>query len=302
MIATMTSPPAPDALIPERASIDYARVEQAIRYLDQHARKQPELAEVARAVGLSDSHFQRLFTRWAGISPKRFLQFQTIEHAKRLLAESRSLLDVSYEAGLSGQGRLHDLFVAIEGMTPGQFRGGGAGARIAYGVHDTPFGDCLVAATERGICALAFLGDQDRESALEELARRWPGAALERDDTGTARLVRRIFDLDPARSANPLAVVLKGTNFQLKVWNALLRIPPGGVASYEDVAAAVGAPGAVRAVASAVARNPVAYLIPCHRVIRKTGAFGEYRWGAPRKRAILTWERAHAEGRGPRAA
>ena len=282
-------------------SSDYFRVEQAIRFLDAAAPSQPTLGDVAAHVGLSEAHFQRLFTRWAGVSPKRFVQFQTVEHAKRLLRESRSVLGASWDAGLSGGGRLHDLFVSVEALTPGEYKRGGAGLEIAYGVHETPFGDAFIAATPRGVCAMSFLpGDAAREegerAAAADLAAGWPAATRRADADATAPYAERIFaPLAPAVDGTaprpaPLGLLLKGTNFQLQVWRALLRVPPGAVTTYEELAAAAGAPSAVRAVASAVARNAVAYLIPCHRVIRKTGAFGQYRWGAERKRAMLVWE------------
>ena len=279
--------------------LDYIRIERAIQFLDTHAREQPTLAEVAAHVGLSEFHFQRLFTRWAGISPKRFLQFRTVERARQLLAEQRSVLDATYEAGLSSPSRLHELFVAVEAVTPGEYKSGGEGLAIAFGVHDTPFGAALVAACERGVCGLAFLDDASdagRRAAVAELEARWPRAELRHAPTATRRVVERIFTPRVARRAEPLGVVLKGTNFQLKVWEALLRVPPGAVTTYEELARAVGAPGATRAVGTALGRNPVAYLIPCHRVIRKSGTLGDYRWGAGRKRVMLGWEMARAAG------
>lgn len=279
------------------SDLDYVRVEKAIRYLEQHARRQPELAEVAAAVGLSEYHFQRLFRRWAGVSPKRFLQFLTAGHARALLRDSATVLEASYQAGLSGPGRLHDLLVSVDAATPGEVRRSGAGLEIRFGYHPTPFGECLLAATERGVCALSFVGHGGREGALAEVAGHWSAAALREDPDATAPLAARAFD------GGATALHLGGTNFQLKVWEALLRIEPGTAATYQAVAAAVGSPGAVRAVGSATASNPVAYLIPCHRVIRKSGAFGEYRWGAERKRAMLGWEAARSGGVGlaPRA-
>lgn len=282
-------------------SSDYFRVEQAIRFLDAAAPSQPTLSDVAAHVGLSEAHFQRLFTRWAGVSPKRFVQFQTVEHAKRLLRESRTVLGASWDAGLSGGGRLHDLFVAAEALTPGEYKRGGAGLEIAYGVHETPFGDAFIAVTPRGVCAMSFLSAagsraEGERAAAAELAAEWPAASRRADASATAAYAERIFaPLAPATGEEsgrptPLGLVLKGTNFQLQVWRALLRVPQGAVTTYEELAAAAGAPTAIRAVASAVARNAVAYLIPCHRVIRKTGAFGQYRWGAERKRAMLVWE------------
>lgn len=279
---------------------DYDKIEQAILYLDERSREQPSLADVASHVGMSESHFQRLFTRWAGISPKRFLQFQTVAHARALLAESRSLLDATYEAGLSSAGRLHDLFVTIDAVTPGEFKRSGDGLTIQWGVHETPFGECLIGTTPRGICGLYFITDDGIPGAYRLLASSWEGARLVENATATAGLAEQIFD-EASRTTAPLALLVKGTNLQLKVWEALLRIPSGEVVSYEQLAAAAGAPTAVRAVGTAVGRNPVSYLIPCHRVIRKTGAFGNYGGGIARKRAMLTWEFAHREASGIRA-
>lgn len=274
---------------------DYDKIEQAILYLDERSREQPSLADVAAHVGLSESHFQRLFTRWAGISPKRFLQFQTVAHARALLAESRSLLDATYEAGLSSAGRLHDLFVTIDAVTPGEFKRSGDGLTIQWGVHDTPFGECLIGTTPRGICGLYFITTDGIPGAYRLLASSWEGARLVENAKATEGLAEQIFD-EASRTTAPLALLVKGTNLQLKVWEALLRIPSGDVVSYEQLAAAAGAPSAVRAVGTAVGRNPVSYLIPCHRVIRKTGAFGNYGGGIARKRAMLTWEFARREG------
>lgn len=288
---------------------DYIRIESAIAYLAAHGAEQPTLAEVAAHVGLSEHHLQRIFTRWAGISPKRFLQFQTVETAKNLLREARSVLDTTYSSGLSSGGRLHDLFVTLEAMTPGEYKTGGAGLVIAAGFHDSPFGECLIAVTDRGVCGLAFVVGADRSGAMAELQRRWPGATFITDRRATQRAADQVFaawgsapwrpdpDGTPSGSASvaPLSVLVRGTNFQVRVWEALLRIPAGAVATYEDIASAVGSNGATRAVGSAVARNPVAYLIPCHRVIRKTGAFGDYHWGAARKVAMLMHERRGVE-------
>lgn len=285
-------------------SKDYIRIESALGYLAAHGAAQPTLAEVADHVGLSEHHLQRVFTRWAGISPKRFLQFQTVETAKALLRESRSVLDTTYEAGLSSGGRLHDLFVTLEAMTPGEYKAGGNGLTIATGFHDSPFGECLIAVTERGLCGLSFVVGDDRDAAMAELANRWPGATFVENTAWTQPVAAQVFAAWDGGSWNPaaesagrtpvtpapLSLLVRGTNFQVRVWEALLRIPPGSVATYEDIASAVGSPGATRAVASAIGQNPVAYLIPCHRVIRKTGAFGGYHWGAARKVAILLRE------------
>ena len=283
----------------DTSSADYQLVAEAIRYLETHQQEQPGLDELAAHLGLSPFHLQRLFKRWAGISPKRFLQFLTVEHAKALLASSWNVLDTAYETGLSGPGRLHDLFVSVEAMTPGEFKEGGRGLTIAYGVHDSPFGPCLLAATERGVCGLHFVNGGGLEPEIELLHHRWPHARLVRDDKTSAVTLADIFT--PSQPAHlparpPLRLLLAGTNFQLKVWEALLRIPAGGACTYEDVARAIGQPTAARAVGSAVGANEIAYLIPCHRVIRKSGIVQEYRWGSTRKKAILGWEAARMAG------
>jgi AraC family transcriptional regulator of adaptative response/methylated-DNA-[protein]-cysteine methyltransferase len=276
----------------DRNSADYHRIERAIRFLDDAAPIRPSLDQVARHVGMSPFHFQRLFTRWAGISPKRFSQVLALEYAKDRLRESRNLIDATYDAGLSSGGRLHDLFVTLEALTPGEFRQQGDGVRISAGFHDSPFGEALVATTERGVCGLAF-HDGNRRAALRDLATRWPYATIEEHPRLTAPVASRIFAALEVRDPDglvPLGLLVRGTNFQVKVWRALLQIPVGSVATYEDIATAIGSPNAVRAVGTAIGRNPVAFLIPCHRVIRTTGALGGYRWGLPRKRAMLAWE------------
>ncbi len=283
----------------DQLSEDYQRIARAIRFLEDNARRQPDLAEVAAQVGLSEYHFQRLFSRWAGISPKRFLQFLTKENAKILLARS-SVLSASYEAGLSGPGRLHDLLVQCEAVTPGEYRSKGAGVDIYYGFHPSPFGECLLALTRRGICFLAFV-DGDRASALRQLKLDWVNAAFHSDPAGTRRVVEKVFAPWHPNSGSSLepgsvSLYLHGTNFQIKVWEALLRIPPGGVISYESLADQVGSLNGARAVGNALAHNPVACLIPCHRVLQKAGGFGGYRYGSARKQAILGWELASMEG------
>ncbi len=277
------------------AAEDYRLVEQAIAYLEAHALSQPSLSELAEALHVSKGHLQRLFRRWAGVSPKRFLQLLTLEHAKGLLEESRALLDVALEAGLSGPSRLHDLFVTLEAVTPGEYRRGGEGLDIRYGVHPSPFGPCLLAATERGICRLDFVRDDDPGPILTALARDWPAARRHEDGAFTAPLAERAFS-GRASDSGTLTLYVRGTNFQVQVWQALLRIPPGRVLSYEDVAASIGRPTSARAVGNAVGDNPVSYLIPCHRVIRKTGHFGYYGGGPLRKRAMLGREMAVREG------
>lgn len=271
---------------------DYERVEAAIGYIEARFNAQPSLGEIAAHVGLSEYHFQRLFSRWVGISPKRFLQFLTKEYAKELLKHSRSILEAAYDAGLSGPGRLHDLFVACEAVTPGEYKSGGTGLNIVYGFYDSPFGECLVAATGRGVCGLFFVRSGDRRRVLDELKGNWSRARFTEDGMGLASLTARIFTPIAWQRDQPLPIVLKGTNFQIKVWEALLRIPAGSVATYGDVAAAVGSPKAVRAVGTAVGKNPISYLIPCHRVIRKNADFGNYGGGTARKKAILGWEAA----------
>jgi len=275
---------------------DYHRIERAIRFLEANFRSQPTLSEVAEAVGLSEFHFQRLFRRWAGISPKRFLQFVTASYADTLLPR-RTVLDTAYEVGLSGTARLHDLMVNVHAATPGEIRTGGRGVTIDWGVHESAFGDCLIASTSRGICALAFIMPRSQEDALDELRRRWPNASLRHEPDRTAALAANVF----GNGTQDIDLHVRGTNFQIRVWEALLRLGPGQVASYGDIATGIGRPEASRAVGQAVGANPVAYLIPCHRVIRGTGAFGGYHWGEDRKRIMLGWERARAEA-GPEAA
>jgi AraC family transcriptional regulator, regulatory protein of adaptative response / methylated-DNA-[protein]-cysteine methyltransferase len=271
---------------------DYSRVAQAIQYLDTHAREHPGLSQVAAHLGLSEFHCQRLFRTWAGVSPKAFLQCLTLERAKALLRESRSLLETSQELGLSGTGRLHDLFLSLEAMTPGEFKRGGGGLRIHWGVHDTPFGAALFGATDRGLCTLSFLGDSD---AVDELRERWPGAELVEAPQVTAPLAAEVVSRMGGGAPRPLPLLLVGSRFQVQVWRALLAIPEGALLAYGDLARLVGSPTAARAMGPALATNPIAWLIPCHRVIRATGLLGGYRWGTVRKRAILGVEGARAD-------
>ncbi|HSH41498.1 MAG TPA: methylated-DNA--[protein]-cysteine S-methyltransferase [Arenicellales bacterium] len=278
----------------ESGSRDYRRVASIIEWLDKHHEQQPTLEEMAASAGISEFTLQRLFSRWAGISPKRFLQYLTLEHSKALLRSSHSVLEAGESSGLSSVSRIHDLFLNCHAVTPGEYRRGGEGQQIRYGFHPTPFGECLAAANERGLCSLLFVAE-DRDRTLAELAAQWPAAELERDTRATAAYVERVFSGN-WRRGEPLYVNLKGTGFQIQVWQALLRVPEGRLVSYEQLARASGAPGAVRAVANAVARNPLHYLIPCHRVIRKTGAFGGYRGGPERKRALIAWESGRSDG------
>lgn len=271
----------------QQLSEDYLRIEQAILYLENHYKDQPSLEQVASQIGLSEYHFQRLFTRWAGVSPKRFLQFLTKEGAKELLGRSENLLETTHEVGLSSLGRLHDLFVTTEAVTPGEYKSHGEGVTIRYGLHASPFGKCLIAVTERGICHLGFVQTSEGD-AIDQLVANWKQARMIEDHASTAPLVEPIFDLGDR--GRPLHLHLRGTNFQLKVWEALLGVPAGAVTTYAGIASRIGKPGATRAVGTAVGQNPVAVLIPCHRVIRKIGEFGNYRYGMPRKKALLARE------------
>jgi len=283
-------------------SDDYARIEQVIYYLEKNANRQPSLSEIADSIHLSEYHFQRLFSRWVGISPKRFLQFITKENAKRLLAQSSSILDASYQVGLSSPGRLHDLFVTWEAVTPGEFKQRGEGLSILYGFHPSPFGEVLLGSTERGICHLSFVLSTSRLEAFKTLQRSWPRAILVEDSAFTRPMVDQVFHRTNHETANQLHVYLSGSNFQLKVWEALLRIPSGSVVSYRDVASYLGEPKASRAVGNALAHNPVAVLIPCHRVIHSLGEFGNYHYGTNRKVALLGWEMAKTAYPGSQAA
>lgn len=273
----------------------YQLIEQAIQYIEANVQRQPELEEIASAIGLSEYHFQRLFTHWTGISPKRFMQFLTKEHAKELLDKSENLLETTHQVGLSSLGRLHDLFVTTEAVTPGEYKTGGTGLTIRYGIQPSPFGKCLIAATERGICHLGFVKTSEG-NAIDSLVSAWKAAKMIEDCRATAPLATRIFSgLDPQntppdRPQQPLKLHLRGTNFQIKVWEALLTIPTGAVTTYEHIAAQIGNPNALRAVGTAVGHNPIAYLIPCHRVIRKSGEFGNYFYGSARKKVILARE------------
>lgn len=278
-------------------SDDYAKIEQAINFIDANFKSRPSLDDIAESVQLSKFHFNRLFKRWAGIGPIQFLQFLTLDHTKKKLAEAKSLLATSLESGLSGPGRLHDLFVTFEAMTPGEFKKQGAGLPIEYGFCDSPFGECLLAFTKRGICHLGFVQD-GRQDALDQLTQTWPGALFKENPQAVEPLASQLFPLAGARQARPFNLLVKGTNFQINVWKALLQIPLGSMATYQDIAEYMGRPTASRAVANAIAINPVAYLIPCHRVISKTGKIHQYRWGSPRKKAIVGWEAAYASTHG----
>lgn len=258
---------------------DFERIEKAIRYIEAHFLEQPSLAQIAKAVHLSEFHFHRLFSRWAGISPKQFLQFLTAEYAKRKLLESRSVLDATFQSGLSSPGRMHDLLIKVEAMTPGEYKALGKGLVLEYGIHPTPFGKCLIAESPRGICYLSFV------PSLKDLKAEWPNAVLKKAQAKTAKTVRRIF-----QGKNEVKVLLKGTPFQIKVWEALLKIPTAQLTSYGELANRLKIPRAARAVGTAIGANSIAYLIPCHRVIRESGVFGKYKWRNERKKAMIAWE------------
>lgn len=268
----------------------YQQIARAIAYVRTNSPRQPRLAEIAAHIGLSESELQRRFSQWAGISPKRFLQYLTKEHAKRALREAPSVLDATYAAGLSSPGRLHDLLVASEAVSPGEHRALGRGIEIRYGWAPTPFGEALAAVTPRGVCKLSFAGHAGRDESRDELIAEWPLATIQRDDGTAVEVAQRIFCVAPL--AAPVHVWVRGSNFQIKVWEALLRVPPGELVSYGDLARAIGSPHAARAVGTAVGANPVAVLIPCHRVIRASGDLGDYRWGLERKATLIARERA----------
>lgn len=270
----------------------YDRIGDALSYIADHQADQPDLAAMARAAGMSPHHFQRVFTRWVGLSPKRFLQYLTLDHAKTQLESAASVLDAAYDAGLSGPGRLHDLFVTHEAVTPGEHKAGGAGLEIDWGFHDSPFGECLVMTTTRGLCGLAFVAGEGRDATFDDMARRWPRATFREDAEATAPIARRVFQGDPAE---PLHLVLHGTNFQVRVWEALLRIPSGRLVAYGDVARHIGQPTAHRAVGAAIGANPISWLVPCHRAILSNGYLRNYAWGKGRKAAMIGWEAAQAE-------
>lgn len=276
-------------------SRDYDRIETAIALLAESRDAPLALDAIAAEIGLSPFHFQRMFKRWAGLSPKKFQQYLSVDHAKARLGESSSVMDAAFDAGLSGPSRLHDLFVACEAMTPGDYKAQGATLGIRYGYAPSPFGECLIYFTDRGVCGLGFVvgsGDAARRAAHDDLARNWSLATFTRDDPGIADVARRIFA--PAPNDKPLTLILKGTNFQIRVWEALLVIPLGRTTTYEAIGTHLDLPRHGRAIGNALARNAISWLVPCHRVIRKTGVINHYRWGGARKRAMLGWEAAHA--------
>ncbi len=275
---------------------NYQRIESAIRYIEENFQRQPELDEVAEKVHLSPFHFQRIFTEWAGISPKRFLQFLTVDFLKEKLVETKNLIDAAEAAGLSSQSRVYDLFTTLEAVTPQEYKLKGSGIRIEYGFHETPFGIALIGITERGICWLSFLQtEEDPRRELEKMKEHWHNSIFHQDQELTNGFIHSIFNQN-LESKKKLHVLVKGTNFQVKVWEALLRLPMGSVTTYQGIAQQIQNPKAMQAVGSAVGSNHVAYLIPCHRVIRKDGILGEYRWSSTRKKSIIGWEMAKAVG------
>lgn len=278
----------------DAAAADYDVVRRAIGHIRGHWRQQPEIEAIAEAAGVTPTELHHLFRRWAGITPKAFVQALTLDGARQLLRSSASVLDASYEVGLSGPGRLHDLFVTHEAMSPGEWKAGGDGIEIRYGFHPSPFGNALVMATERGLAGLAFADAGERDKALDDMKRRWPRARYVADPTRAAALARRIFDSTQWRADAPLRVVLIGTDWDVRVWETLLRIPMGRLATYSAIAGELHAPKAARAVGGAVGRNPIAFVVPCHRVVGKSGALTGYHWGLTRKHAMLGWEAAQA--------
>ena len=293
---TMPAAPGP---APEPVASDYDLVRRAIMFLTATWEEQPELDRLATHLGLSAGHVQKLFKRWCGLSPKEFVQAITIDHARALLADSAGVLEAAHEVGLSGASRLHDLFVTQEAMTPGDFKRRGAGLEIAYGFHATPFGEAVLLATERGVAGLAFVNEDTGEGRAETLAdmiRRWPAARFVGAPERTAAHIARIFDAAAWSPEQPVRLVLIGTDFEVRVWETLLKVPIGRAVSYADIARHLGCPGASRAVGSAVGRNPISFVVPCHRVLRGDGSLGGYHWGLTRKRALIGWETGRVRG------
>ena len=274
----------------EKQTHDYDLVKHTLAFISENWRDQPSLDTLADQAGLSPTHLQRLFTRWAGLSPKAFLQAVTLDHARGLLRDSASILDASYELGLSGPGRLHDLFVTHEGMSPGIYKAHGRGLNIEYGFHDCPFGRALILITSEGLAGLAFADHGKEKSVLADMTARWPEATYVENQQATAAYAKRIFEAERWKPDQPLKIVFIGTDFEIRVWETILRIPFGKASSYSDIASHIGKPKAARAVGSAVGKNPISFVVPCHRVLEKSGGLGGYHWGLTRKRAILGWE------------
>ena len=281
--------------IAKRLSKDYERIAEAIGYITENYRSQPGLGEIAEQVSMSEYHFQKLFTRWAGVSPKKFLQYLTIRHAKTSLRCSRPLLETAWESGLSGSGRLHDLFINFEGMTPGEYKSRGKDIEIAYGFYHSPFGEYLIAVTHNGICGLNFIRGKNRETVVKEIREYWSQSVIYESQEATKTYAESVYAQFMPGNTYRTRYVVKGTPFQIKVWQALLGIPFGTLVSYRDIAVMIGMPGSVRAVANAIAKNSIAFLIPCHRVINSSGALSNYRWGRQRKSALIGWEASHIE-------
>ncbi len=284
-------------MVINETNINYQRIEQAIRYLEENFQRQPELDEVAETVHLSSFHFQRLFTDWVGISPKRFLQFLTVDFLKQKLQESKNLVEAADAAGLSSQSRVYDLFTTLEAMTPQEYKFKGSGISVEYGFHETPFGTCLIGVTDRGICWLSFVSTEGTpKTEMENMKEHWHQSVFRQNQDLTSTMVDKIFGASDTTTQQKLHILVKGTNFQVKVWEALLRLPMGSVTTYQGIAEKIENPKAMQAVGSAVGSNHIAYLIPCHRVIRKDGILGEYRWSAQRKKSIIGWEMAKMSG------
>ena len=283
----------PTAREQEEAARDYAIVRRAIAFLSETWEEQPDLDRLAHHLGLSPAYCQKLFKRWCGLSPKEFVQAITADHARRLLADSASVLDCAHEVGLSGASRLYDLFVSHEAMTPGDFKRRGEGLELAYVFHPSPFGEALIMVTNRGVAGLAFVNEdagQTRAEALADMMRRWPRAHYVEAPERTLPHFHRIFDVSNWNSERPVRVILIGTDFEIRVWETLLKIPMGRVVSYADIARHIGCPTATRAVGSAIGRNPLSFVVPCHRVVRGDGNLGGYHWGLTRKKALIGWE------------
>lgn len=274
---------------------DYAVVRRAVAFISEYWRAQPDIESIAHACAVTPDELHQLFRRWAGLTPKAFIAAITLDHARKLLRDSASVLDAAYAVGLSGPGRLHDLFVTHEAMSPGEWKAGGEGLTLAYGFHPSPFGAALVIATERGLAGLAFADPDEKVSALDDMQRRWPRALFREDITRTAPLAQRIFDSRLWQRDRPLRVVMIGTDFEVRVWETLLKVPIGCATTYSDIAAKIHAPKAARAVGAAVGKNPISFVVPCHRVIGKSGDLTGYHWGLTRKRAMLGWEAGKAE-------
>jgi AraC family transcriptional regulator, regulatory protein of adaptative response / methylated-DNA-[protein]-cysteine methyltransferase len=284
----------PDLTRLTAAAADYDIVRRAIGHIREHWRAQPEIDAIAEAAGVTPTELHHLFRRWAGLTPKAFLQAITLDAARNLLRSSASVLDAAYEVGLSGPGRLHDLFVTHEAMSPGEWKSGGQGLTIHYGFHPSPFGTALVMASDRGLAGLAFADAGEEKAALADMRQRWPNASYVEDSAGTATLARRIFDPKRWRAEEPLRVVLIGTDWEVRVWETLLRIPMGRLTSYSSIANKLCAPKAARAVGAAVGKNPISFVVPCHRVVGSSGALTGYHWGITRKHAMLGWEAGRA--------